>query len=44
MNKERFIERQTDVRESVSRLAEAVAHPENELIRDGVPIYPENSG
>ena len=34
MNKERFIERQTDVRESASRLAEAVAHPESDLIRD----------
>ena len=34
MSKERFIERQTDVRESASRLAEAVAQPESELIRD----------
>jgi nucleotidyltransferase substrate binding protein (TIGR01987 family) len=34
MSKERFIERQTDVRDSVARLAEAVAQPESELIRD----------
>jgi len=34
MSKERFIERQTDVRESASRLAEAVAQPESDLIRD----------
>jgi len=34
MSKERFIERQTDVRESTARLAEAVAQPESELIRD----------
>jgi len=34
MSKERFIERQTDVRESAARLAEAVAQPESELIRD----------
>lgn len=34
MSKERFIERQSDVRESALRLAEAAAHPESELIRD----------
>ena len=34
MSKERFIERQADVHESVSRLSEAVAQPESELIRD----------
>mgnify|MGYP001331178689 CR=1 FL=1 len=34
MSKERFNERQTDVRETASRLAEAVAQPESELIRD----------
>lgn len=34
MSKERFIERQNDVRESTARLAEAVAQPESELIRD----------
>ena len=34
MSKERFLERQTNVRESASRLAEAVAQPESELIRD----------
>lgn len=34
MSKERFTERQADVRDSVARLAEAVAHPETELIRD----------
>ena len=34
MSKERFIERQTDVCESASRLAEAVVQPESELIRD----------
>lgn len=34
MSKERFIERQTDVRESSARLAEAVAQPQSELIRD----------
>jgi nucleotidyltransferase substrate binding protein (TIGR01987 family) len=34
MSKERFIERQTDVHESASRLAEAVAQPKSELIRD----------
>ena len=34
MSKERFIERQRDVRESADRLAEAAAQPESELIRD----------
>jgi nucleotidyltransferase substrate binding protein (TIGR01987 family) len=34
MSKERFAERQANVRESAARLAEAVAQPESELIRD----------
>ena len=34
MSKERFTERQADVRERATRLAEAVAQPESELIRD----------
>lgn len=34
MSKERFAERQAGVRESAARLAEAVAQPESELIRD----------
>jgi len=34
MSKERFLERQTDVRDSAARLAEAVAQPESDLIRD----------
>lgn len=34
MSKERFIERQDNVRESAARLAEAVAQPESDLIRD----------
>lgn len=34
MSRERFIERQVDVRESAARLAEAVAEPKSELIRD----------
>ncbi len=34
MSKERFIERQTDVLERAARLAEAIAQPENALIRD----------
>jgi hypothetical protein len=34
MSKERFAERQADVRASTSRLAEAVAQTESELIRD----------
>lgn len=34
MSRERFIERQSDVRESAARLAEAVAAPKSELVRD----------
>lgn len=34
MSKDRFIERQADVRGSAARLTEAVAQPESELIRD----------
>ena len=34
MSRERFAERQVDVRASADRLAEAVAQPESELIRD----------
>ncbi len=34
MSQERFLERQRDVRDSAARLAEAVAQPESELIRD----------
>jgi nucleotidyltransferase substrate binding protein (TIGR01987 family) len=34
MSKERFLERQADARQSAARLAEAVAQPETELIRD----------
>ena len=34
MSKERFIERQADARQSAARLAEAVAEPESELVRD----------
>ena len=34
MSKVRFIERQADVRESAARLAEAVAQPENDFMRD----------
>jgi nucleotidyltransferase substrate binding protein (TIGR01987 family) len=34
MSKDRFAERQADVRESANRLAEAVTQPESELIRD----------
>lgn len=34
MSKERFAERQADVRESVARLAEAVVQPQSDLIRD----------
>jgi len=34
MSKERFIERQSDVRQSAARLADAVAQPESELVRD----------
>ncbi len=36
MSKERFIERQTDVRESSARLLEAVAQPPSDLIRDAI--------
>lgn len=36
MSKERFIERQRDVRESAARLGEAVAQPESSLVRDAV--------
>jgi hypothetical protein len=38
MSKERFTERQADVRESAARLAEAVAQPESELIRDATIV------
>lgn len=34
MSKERFNERKDDVRESATRLAEAVVQPESDLIRD----------
>ena len=34
MSKERFAERQTDVKDAAARLAEAVAQPETELVRD----------
>lgn len=34
MSKERFTERQADVRDSAARLAEAVAQPDSDLIRD----------
>ena len=34
MSKERFIERQSDVSESATRLAEAVAQQESDLVRD----------
>ena len=34
MSKERFAERQGEVRDSAARLAEAVAEPESELVRD----------
>jgi len=34
MSKARFLERQRDVQESAARLAEAVAHPKSDLIRD----------
>jgi nucleotidyltransferase substrate binding protein (TIGR01987 family) len=34
MSRERFIERQVDVRKSAARLAEAVAEPKSELVRD----------
>jgi len=35
MSKERFIERQTEVRQATARLLEAIAQPETDLIRDG---------
>ena len=34
MSKERFTERQADVRDSAARLAEAVMQPDSDLIRD----------
>ena len=34
MSKERFAERQTEVKDAAARLAEAVAQPESELVRD----------
>ncbi len=34
MSKERFTERQADVRDSAARLTEAAAQPESDLIRD----------
>lgn len=34
MSRERFTERQEEVRHCAARLAEVVAHPESELIRD----------
>ncbi len=34
MSKERFIERQNDVRERAARLAEAVAQTESDIVRD----------
>jgi hypothetical protein len=34
VSKERFAERQADVRDSAARLAEAVALPESEIVRD----------
>ena len=36
MSKERFAERQKDAGESATRLAEAVAMPESEIVRDAV--------
>ena len=36
MSKERFAERQKEARESATRLAEAVAMPESEIVRDAV--------
>lgn len=36
MSKERFIERQADVRKAAARLREAVAEPENAIVRDAV--------
>jgi nucleotidyltransferase substrate binding protein (TIGR01987 family) len=34
MSKERFAERQAEVKDAAARLAEAVAQPESELVRD----------
>ena len=36
MSKERFIERQAEVRNAVARLQEAVAQPESAIVRDAV--------
>ena len=36
MSKERFIERQAEVRNAVARLQEAVAQPESAILRDAV--------
>ena len=36
MSKERFTERQIDVRNAAARLAEAVALPESDIVRDAV--------
>lgn len=36
MSKERFIERQAEVRNAVARLQEAVAQPESSIVRDAV--------
>ena len=36
MSKERFIERQAEVRQAAARLREAVAEPESALVRDAV--------
>lgn len=36
MSKERFIERQAEVRQAAARLREAVAEPENAIVRDAV--------
>jgi hypothetical protein len=38
MSEERFTERQADVREIAARLAEAVAQPESDLIRDATIV------
>lgn len=35
MSKERFIERQVEVRKASTRLLEAVAQPESAILRDG---------
>ena len=36
MSKERFIERQAEVRNATARLQEAVAQPETAILRDAV--------